>query len=96
MADSTGIVSIHAPTRGATLFFEGLFRYNMCFNPRAHAGRDPTPMSDPSYSARFNPRAHAGRDLYDLTFPACHAVSIHAPTRGATDRSAKGRKASSF
>ena len=34
------IVSIHAPTRGATAS-DGLTRKDReCFNPRAHAGRD--------------------------------------------------------
>ena len=34
------IVSIHAPTRGATMMI--LYnRRDICFNPRAHAGRDP-------------------------------------------------------
>ena len=33
-------VSIHAPTRGATLFYAFLYHDAVCFNPRAHAGRD--------------------------------------------------------
>ncbi len=76
-------VSIHAPTRGATkptTATQPLF----CFNPRAHAGRD---NRKPKYflaCISFNPRAHAGRDVILLTFAVIPAVSIHAPTRGAT------------
>ena len=33
-------VSIHAPTRGATVAGNRLLRPGACFNPRAHAGRD--------------------------------------------------------
>ena len=33
-----------------------------CFNPRAHAGRDPRAQSSAHPSRCFNPRAHAGRD----------------------------------
>ncbi len=56
----------------------------ICFNPRAHAGRD---LSAPLLFIHvrcFNPRAHAGRDpmIRDIFYPTI--VSIHAPTRGAT------------
>jgi MFS family permease len=61
------------------------FTGGLCFNPRAHVGRDeemsllsPVPVS-------FNPRAHMGRDaaLIGADGPSI-AVSIHAPTWGAT------------
>ena len=57
------------------------------FNPRAHAGRDTmTVKSMLEAVGGFNPRAHAGRDD-NGTWRAAGAaqVSIHAPTRGATD-----------
>ena len=55
-----------------------------CFNPRAHAGRDPflCQLFFPPFS--FNPRAHAGRDKREIHRPTTRGVSIHAPTRGAT------------
>ena len=80
----------------------------ICFNPRAHAGRDATsvPTAPPrsrfqstrprgarrarpskaiASSPCFNPRAHAGRDGLHLDKrDVFAAVSIHAPTRGAT------------
>ena len=34
----------------------------MCFNPRAHAGRDEAKAFEPPLTNCFNPRAHAGRD----------------------------------
>ena len=56
------------------------------FNPRSHAGSD-----DGKYRRRaglqicFNPRSHAGSDgLSPWTWSDMYAVSIHAPTQGAT------------
>ncbi len=37
-------------------------RLRACFNPRAHAGRDPKASAGQSPALGFNPRAHAGRD----------------------------------
>ncbi len=56
-------VSIHAPTRGATWRNPRARRNPSCFNPRAHAGRDSSPMISTPCSTSFNPRAHAGRDV---------------------------------
>ncbi len=55
------LVSIHAPTRGATSRPKEL-RLFLCFNPRAHEGRDRATPSIPLPLSRFNPRAHEGRD----------------------------------
>ena len=55
------LVSIHAPTRGATCSRAGIYRRG-CFNPRAHAGRDCEWMPSAAVAPCFNPRAHAGRD----------------------------------
>ena len=57
----------------------------MCFNPRAHAGRDSIYSWRLSRTSCFNPRAHAGRDAAKSGAAEVGiAVSIHAPTRGAT------------
>jgi len=56
-------VSIHAPARGATPSQGYDWRYMLCFNPRARAGRDVSTKKDPSTQHSFNPRARAGRDL---------------------------------
>ncbi len=62
-----------------------LVRSRRRFNPRAHAGRDDLGQLGCDLLHRFNPRAHAGRDhqAYRKQRPD-QAVSIHAPTRGAT------------
>ena len=77
-------VSIHAPTRGATQFAQGMRTLCNGFNPRAHAGRDFPAVAAGATGECFNPRAHAGRDLSVCHRSAVGNVSIHAPTRGAT------------
>ena len=56
------------------------------FNPRAHAGRDTSSPSRRALTCSFNPRAHAGRDVAGSVMIGSSCVSIHAPTRGATQR----------
>ena len=76
-------VSTHAPTRGATVS-RCITATPVCFNPRAHEGRDPPALPRSSLTPRFNPRAHEGRDLGDCEAKQLLEVSTHAPTRGAT------------
>ena len=77
-------VSIHAPTKGATVRRQWLRRLCLCFNPRSHEGSDQSCGYIQSGFQCFNPRSHEGSD------PVCRAlnnrvfVSIHAPTKGAT------------
>ncbi len=76
-------VSIHAPTRGATV--DSARNRYICsrFNPRAHAGRDrpyPFPASPPPC---FNPRAHAGRDLRAVRSAFAGGVFQSTRPRGA-------------
>ena len=53
------------------------------FNPRAHAGRDQS--SRPGYCHRwFQSTRPRGARLAELAVAMRSAVSIHAPTRGAT------------
>ncbi len=61
-AESKGIVSIHAPARGATFEHVFLCRHRGCFNPRARAGRDFLFGFRACVFVCFNPRARAGRD----------------------------------
>ena len=56
----------------------------VCFNPRAHVGRDREPCVALLFGLGFNPRAHVGRDLAALVAYGRCLVSIHAPTWGAT------------
>ena len=57
-----------------------------CFNPRTHTGCDAFASKPMSILRCFNPRTHTGCDPYHFQ-PVRHGfqVSIHAPTRGATD-----------
>ena len=55
------------------------------FNPRAREGRDFNFCISTQKFPCFNPRAREGRDAITTAAPARpHAVSIHAPARGAT------------
>ena len=77
-------VSIHAPTRGATVV---TLRGSLIKTVSIHAptrGATRTGREECGVHGRFNPRAHAGRDFLPIFFPNSRGVSIHAPTRGAT------------
>ena len=56
------LISIHAPTRGATSNPSPKSSAFVNFNPRAHAGRDRRAAGRCPMRIYFNPRAHAGRD----------------------------------
>ena len=78
-------VSIHAPTRGATVDtgkpYKGI---HYRFNPRTHTGCDHRGNGKPETWASFNPRTHTGCDAGRKAGHQSSRVSIHAPTRGAT------------
>ena len=79
-------VSIHAPTRGATLppvLFYQIFRLVSIHAPTRGATKNETYLG--VNLTGFNPRTHTGCDLCtDAQFVIFFIVSIHAPTRGAT------------
>ena len=55
------------------------------FNPRSHKGSD---SSNPFLYQRFlyfNPRSHKGSDAILVLSDVSFTISIHAPTRGATE-----------
>ena len=54
-------VSIHAPTWGATIDLFYKIKC-LCFNSRAHVGRDDCRLLMAFFAMRFNSRAHVGRD----------------------------------
>ena len=77
-------VSIHAPTRGATETMEfvlkrGMFQY---MPPRGGQPSAPTPSCA---RTRFNTCPHAGGNRNIAVVELEVSVSIHAPTRGATN-----------
>ena len=80
---SVGLVSIHAPTRGATKMVCRV-DYRGCFNPRTHEGCDSGDAMPDIKAIGFNPRTHEGCDTIGIKHVCAYGVSIHAPTRGAT------------
>ena len=82
--DGQHSVSIHAPTRGATTRWLrrrcGIRR----FNPRTHEGCDFPYLLLLFDALCFNPRTHEGCDMIMNFSWRTQSVSIHAPTRGAT------------
>ncbi len=82
-------VSIHAPARGATHDDGHNQRRELCFNPRARAGRDAgsrwlsTQMTKIGYAFQST-RPRGARLTTTATTSAVNYVSIHAPARGAT------------
>ena len=54
------------------------------FNPRSHEGSDQTTTAQSSRIHHFNPRSHEGSDANAAKLGRYLMISIHAPTRGAT------------
>ena len=77
-------ISIHAPTRGAT--FQKVIGMDTLsnFNPRSHERSDVFPLGSAFQGLYFNPRSHERSDNQEAERRAREAISIHAPTRGAT------------
>ena len=55
------------------------------FNPRTHTGCDSSRILGANVLLSFNPRTHTGCDKLPPECQAIQIVSIHAPTRGATE-----------
>ena len=78
-------VSIHAPTRGATV---GLLHRKVAskgFNPRTHEGCDRTCSRAVYILGSFNPRTHEGCDVLFLAFQAT-SLSFNPRTHEGCDR----------
>ena len=78
------VVSIHAPTWGATFRVYDARSTQRCFNPRAHVGRDPVRFRDARYLAVSIHAPTWGATPSRLRKSRPQDVSIHAPTWGAT------------
>ena len=78
------MVSIHAPTRGATpeAYLEYAYIRVSIHAPTRGATWDKTNRW--FEWASFNPRSHEGSDYSSQYEASVQSVSIHAPTRGAT------------
>ena len=67
----TFVVSIHAPTRGATCRASCIVN-RQGFNPRTHTGCDCVSFASTIISSCFNPRTHMGCDTARLR---CHRMT---------------------
>ena len=83
------IISIHAPTRGATIRITVGLLITQNFNPRSHERSD-TPIAIPTTPAQFQSTLPREERLSNVDFKSIPYISIHAPTRGATHQ-AKGQ-----
>ena len=78
------VISIHAPTRGATLSNVSNFRANGYFNPRSHERSDGHAPSDDIALIISIHAPTRGATMLVVQLKFRQAISIHAPTRGAT------------
>ena len=66
------------------------------FNPRSHERSDKRLRSSGVMSFNFNPRSHERSDEFDIYCGTDYDISIHAPTRGATQATRIGLFISKF
>ena len=78
------IVSIHAPTRGATKTLVSLIWALRSFNPRTHEGCDTFHCVTSQVCLCFNPRTHEGCDRINLR-PILHGKSFNPRTHEGCD-----------
>ena len=81
------IISIHAPTRGATMPDTIPTAIASNFNPRSHKRSDMEDITIVYHVLNFNPRSHKRSDQELAISVKNMVISIHAPTRGATKTS---------
>ena len=79
------IVSIHAPTQGATgsHWSDRLFYWS--FNPRSHAGSDAMHNVFFYEYRSFNPRSHAGSDDHTGKYPGSVVGSFNPRSHAGSD-----------
>ena len=80
----TSAISIHAPTRGATVFGEVMRLKANNFNPRTHEGCDELVAQKQRALAISIHAPTRGATLLRQAKTTAFDISIHAPTRGAT------------
>ena len=78
-------ISIHAPTRGATPSGGSGSKNRFKFQSTLPQGERLEPLARPVATDYFNPRSHKGSDGGDMGADKGVEISIHAPTRGATE-----------
>ena len=77
-------ISIHAPTRGATMAATSLTWKDLDFNPRSYKRSDILILPCLPSGTYFNPRSYKRSDDSYWRKQPKSKISIHAPTRGAT------------
>ena len=77
------IISIHAPTRGATGYAPEEIK-QIIFQSTLPQGERLNVIFLPPKAHYFNPRSHKGSDFLFASPWLQYDISIHAPTRGAT------------
>ena len=77
-------ISIHAPTRGATQALRTDCIVKQFQSTLPH-GERPCCSSSTANRSYFNPRSHTGSDEKGRALCEEERISIHAPTRGATN-----------
>jgi len=87
------VVSIHAPTGGATHQRLVLLQRLRFQSTRPRGARPATVPSLPAWATFQSTRPRGARPRCDRWTDGAETVSIHAPTGGATQRVAGGRKA---
>ena len=80
------IISIHAPTRGATIRITVGLLITQNFNPRSHERSDPFPRFSTCRPVISIHAPTRGATPAKCFLHLAHFISIHAPTRGATHR----------
>ena len=78
-------ISIHAPTRGATFPISSRQWTDWNFNPRSYKRSDYAHGLQMPLILYFNPRSYKRSDCARKSDQVLSVISIHAPTRGATD-----------
>ena len=96
MTEKEAIISIHAPTRGATCFAAAIAFSRSYFNPRSYKRSDSARCKCENRSNNFNPRSYKRSDWLEGEKLTQLGISIHAPTRGATSGKASGFYAKTF
>ena len=64
------LISIHAPTWGATCWRRGYPTGATDFNPRSHVGSDGLAVTNRAVQHYFNPRSHVGSDVVGVVVSA--------------------------
>ena len=78
-------ISIHTPTKGATLTSRFRRYHRLNFNPHSHEGSDSVTSGINPPIVDFNPHSHEGSDVIDFNVvDTFNQISIHTPTKGAT------------